>query len=223
MNRIEEPRPTGLKSSLLLVCVLLAVGLVPAELEAQRGNRDGWQRVPDVIAALAIGEGGRVADVGAGDGYFVRHLAHIVGAGGRVYAVDISDRALSNLRRLVEDEELESVEVVRGEIDDPRLPGGSLDAVLVVNAYHEMTEYERMLAGMLRALKPDGRLVMLDHAPSDPSESRDRQTDDHDLSIDIVEREVREAGFDVVDRFEQFAEYRRNHWQWMLVARRSSR
>jgi ubiquinone/menaquinone biosynthesis C-methylase UbiE len=206
--------------SWLLVCVLLTAALQPTELEAQRRNRDDWQRVPDVMAALAIAEGSRVADVGAGSGYFTEHLAREVGASGRVFAVDISERALSQLRRLVEDEGLDNVEVVRGEPDDPKLPDRSLDAVLVVDAYHEMTEYGAMLSGMYRALRPGGRLVILDLVPSDPSLSRDQQTAKHELSIDLVEQEVREAGFEVLDRDELFADSGRHHGQWLLVARR---
>ncbi len=203
-----------------LPILLLAAGLLPAQLLAQRGNRDAWQRVPDVIDALAIGEGSRVADIGAGSGYFTRHLAGAVGPAGRVYAVDISERALSQLRDLVDDEELENVEIVRGDIDDPKLPERSLDAVLVVDAYHEMTEYAAMLAGMHRALKPGGRLVMLDHVPSDSSLSRARQTANHDINSRLAEREVEAAGFEVLQRDDRFAEMRRNHWQWILVARR---
>lgn len=203
-----------------LACILLVASLLPAQLDAQGRNRDRWQRVPDVMSALAVGEGSHVADVGAGDGYFTRYLAEKVGASGRVFAVDISQRALSQLRRLVEDEGYENVEVVRGEIDDPKLPQSALDAVLVVNAYHEMTEYEAMLAGMLDALKPGGRLVILDHIPSDPSESRRQQTADHDIGIDIVEGEIREAGFEVLERYDEFADGGRNTRQWMLVARR---
>jgi predicted methyltransferase len=208
------------ESSSLLLCVLLAVGFQPSELHAQRRNRDSWQRVPDVIAALAIGEGSRVADVGAGSGYFTEYLALEVGAGGRVFAVEISERSLSQLRRLAEDESLDNIEVVPGEVDDPKLPERSLDAVLVVDAYHEMTEYEAMLSGMFKALKPGGRLVILDHVPSDASQSRDRQTASHELSIDIVEGELREAGFEVLDRDEQFTQSGRSHGQWLLVARR---
>lgn len=215
-HRCPMPR----QSPWLVLCALLAVGFQPAELEAQRRSRDSWQRVPDVMAALAIGEGSRVADVGAGDGYFTEHLARAVGAGGRVFAVDISERSLSRLRRLAEGEGLDNIEVVRGEVDDPRLPERSLDAVLVVHAYHEMTEYEAMLSGMHRALRPGGRLVIVDHAPSDPSQSRDRQTASHELSIDIVEEELQEAGFEILDRDEQFTQSGRNHGQWMLVARR---
>ena len=202
-----------------ILLAALATGLQPAELRAQRG-RDDWQRVPDVMAALAVGEGSYVADVGAGSGYFTEHLARSVGDSGRVFAVDVSERAISQLRKLARDEGFENVEVVRGEIDDPKLPQRSLDAVLVVDSYHEMTEHVAMLAGMYRALEPGGRLVMLDRAPSNPSLPRDRQTSNHDLSIDFAERELREAGFEILERHERFAERRRNDWQWMLVARR---
>jgi ubiquinone/menaquinone biosynthesis C-methylase UbiE len=203
----------------ILLAALLAAGLQPAELRAQRG-RDDWQRVADVMTALAIGEGSQVADVGAGSGYFTEHLARIVGPSGRVFAVDISDRAISQLRTLARAEGFEHVEVVRGEVDDPKLPPATLDAALVVDSYHEMTEHAAMLAGMYNALKADGRLVMLDRVPSKPSLSRAQQTSNHDLSIDLAELELRAAGFEILKRHERFAERRRNDWQWMLVARR---
>ena len=120
----------------------------------------------------------------------------------------------------MEGEGLDNVEVVRGEIDDPKLPDRSLDAVLVVNAYHMMTEYQAMLSGMFSALKPGGRLVILDRVPSDPVSSRDRQTAHYELSIDLVELELREAGFEVLERDELFAERGRGYGQWLLVARR---
>ncbi|UCF19775.1 MAG: class I SAM-dependent methyltransferase [Gemmatimonadota bacterium] len=218
--RTRHCSPTLPRLHRSLLIILLAAGFLPAQLQAQRGNRDAWQRVPDVIAALAIAEGSSVADVGAGSGYFTEHLAREVGPSGRVYAVDISERALSQLRELANDEGFENVEVVRGEVDDPKLPEESLDAVLVVDAYHEMTEYSAMLAGMYRSLKPGGRLVMLDHVPSDTSLSRSRQTANHDLSSRLAEREVEAAGFEVLRRDDRFAEMRRNQWQWILVARR---
>ncbi len=208
---------TRRESSLLVFCVLLLAHVAPTELQAQR-NRDSWQRIPDVMAALAIDEGSRVADVGAGDGYFTRHLARKVGTTGRVYAVEISDRALGQLRRLANDEGFDNVEVVEGDVDNPKLPERSLDAVLVVAAYHEMTEHEAMLAAMFASLKAGGRLVMLERAADDSSESRERQTGRHELSIDLVEEELEEAGFDILEREEVFTN--RGHPQWMLVARR---
>lgn len=204
--------------TLLLLSLVAATLLSPTACQAQR-NRDNWQRVPDVLTALAIEEGSRVADIGAGDGYFTRHLARAVGDAGRVFAVEISQRALSQLRRVATEEGFENIEVIEGEFDDPKLPSESLDAVLVVNAYHEMTEYEAMLEGMMAALRPGGRLVMLDRSAGDPSDSRARQVGRHELSIDLVERELETAGFEILQRDERFTSTR-NHPQWMLVARR---
>ncbi|MGD8698105.1 MAG: methyltransferase domain-containing protein [Gemmatimonadales bacterium] len=204
--------------TLLFLSIVTAALLTPSACQAQR-NRDNWQRVPEVLTALAINEGSRVADIGAGDGYFTRHLARVVGDAGRVFTVEISQRALSQLRRLATEEGFENIEVIEGETDDPRLPNASLDAVLVVNAYHEMTDYQAMLDGMLAALKPGGRLVMLDRSASEPSESRARQVGRHELDIDLVERELETAGFEILQREARFTSSR-NHPQWMLVARR---
>ena len=207
------------RQSLSLALVVVAA-LLPADLRAQNRDRDQWQRVPDVIAALAIGPGSQVADIGAGNGYFTTHLARHVGADGVVFAVEIGEAELSRLTQLAEEEQLDNIEVVRGEIDDPRLPEQSLDAVLVVDAYHEMTEHEAMLAGIRGALEPGGRLVLIDLAPTDGSSSRDRQTESHRIGIDLVEQEVRAAGFEVLDRDPQFTSTSRGRGQWMLVARR---
>jgi predicted methyltransferase len=204
---------------LLLACSLPALTLQSRALSAQ-SVRDGWQRVPEVVSALSVDAGSQVADIGAGSGYFTAHLSRKVGPSGRVFAVDISDRALDQLARLVESEELENVDVIRGEIDDPALPERSLDAVLIVDAYHEMTEYEAMLAGVYKALKPGGRFVILDLVPSDSSAARGRQTANHRLGISLVEREIRAAGFDVIERDPRFTRSGRGSGQWMLVARR---
>jgi ubiquinone/menaquinone biosynthesis C-methylase UbiE len=175
------------------------------------------------MTALAIGAGSRVADVGAGSGYFTAHLSSEVGPSGQVFAVDISDRSLDQLSRLVDDDGLENVEVVRGEIDDPGLPEGALDAVLMVDAYHEMTEYEAMLARVYGALKPGGRLVILDLVPPDSTAARARQTANHRLGLSLVEREVVEAGFEFIERDPRFTSSGRGSGQWMLVARRPVR
>jgi len=208
------------RTSSLPALLLLAAAVQPANLPAQGGDRDQWQRVPDVIAALAIGAGSQVADIGAGNGYFTTHLSRQVGAGGVVFAVEIGEAELSRLERLAEQQDPNNIEVVRGEIDDPELPKESLDAVLVVDAYHEMTEYEAMLAGMRGALKPGGRLVIIDLAPRDGSASRDHQTDSHRIGIEFAQQEVRTAGFEVIESDPEFTRTGRGTRQWMLVAQR---
>ena len=203
---------------------LITVLALPAALEAQRdADRDRWQRVSDVFAAMGIGEGSHVADVGAGDGYFTARLADHVGGSGRVYAVDIDDDALDRLQSLVDSEGLTNVAVTRGSADDPRLPDGVLDAVLVVNAYHEMTAYAGMLAGMYRALEPGGRLVILDFQPPDESTSRASQTARHTIALELAAEDLEQAGFEITRRDASFAERgsrgSRNR-EWLLVGRR---
>jgi len=206
------------------IVALLALLALPAALEAQRdADRDRWQRVSDVFAAMDIGAGSYVADVGAGDGYFTVRLADHVGSSGRVYAVDIDDDALDRLQGLVESEGLTNVAVTRGSADDPRLPDGVLDAVLVVNAYHEMTAYAGMLAGMYRALEPGGRLVILDFQPPDESTSRASQTARHTIALGLAAEDLEQAGFEITRRDAGFAERgsrgSRNR-EWLLVGRR---
>ena len=132
----------------------------------ENNARDGWQRVPDILVVLNVVPGARVADIGAGDGFFTVRLARAVGPKGRVIAEDIDGNALARLRSHVTEELLDNVEVVHGEVADPHLPAGTLDAVLMVDAYHELEQLTSMLEHVRQALKPGGRLVLVD--PIDP-------------------------------------------------------
>jgi ubiquinone/menaquinone biosynthesis C-methylase UbiE len=144
--------------------------------------------------ALGIQAGTSVADVGSGDGYFSFHLARRVGPGGRVYGVDIDQGALEKLRRRAEKEGFEQIETIRGAADDPRLPADSVDVVLVVNAYHEMRDYDAMLAGLYRALRPGGLLAIID-GDADAGDSRDSYFSRHRVPDEVVREEAARAGF----------------------------
>lgn len=170
--------------------------LAAAALAGQ--SRDAWQRPDDVIAALALSRGARVADVGAGDGFFTGRLARAVGAEGRVLAVDVEPKMIERLKQLVAKEQFANVDVIRAESADPRLPAASLDAVLIVNAYHEMTEHGAILEHIRNALRPAGRLVIVEpitdrlrHQP------RDAQVKAHELAPEYVVGELHSAGFRV--------------------------
>src|SRR5260370_36610855 len=108
-------------------------------LAAQDVPREQWQRSDSVIHSLALAPGGRVADVGAGEGFYTRLLSKVVGAGGRVYAVDITDFAISSLHKLLERDTLTNVSVIKGDPDNPQLPTDSPAAILRANAYHQFT------------------------------------------------------------------------------------
>lgn len=166
------------------------------------GNRDSWQRVPEVIAALGIVAGSHVADIGAGDGFFTTRLAKAAGDDGRVYAVDISKSALDRLSRRVADAGLTNVQAILGTPSDPKLPEAALDAALIVNAYHEMREHQAMLAAIKRALKPGGRLVIVESVvQAQKNIERSVQESRHQLAAHFVQQDAIAAGFAIV-RFE---------------------
>jgi ubiquinone/menaquinone biosynthesis C-methylase UbiE/rhodanese-related sulfurtransferase len=197
---------------------IAAGNVTPERTTQQPASRESWQRVPDIFAAMNLANGAHVADVGAGDGFFTTRLAKAVGPTGRVYAVDISQSALDRLKRRVAEEGLQNVEVILGTADDPRLPAGALDAVLIVNAYHEMREHQSMLAAIKRALKPEGRLVILESVMAGQAgTSRESQESRHQLAPQYLQRDVIDAGF-FIARFEDgFTRRGGNHPEYLLA------
>src|SRR5438128_2238953 len=112
----------------------------PSAVEQEESSRERWQKVPEILDAMAVRPGSTVADVGAGDGFLTVRLARAVGRTGHVVAVDVSPRALERLRLRLGQEALTNVDAVTGDVDNPHLPSASLDAAVIVNAYHEMRE-----------------------------------------------------------------------------------
>jgi len=202
--------------------------LCAASLSAQQGEaaRERWQRVPDVLAALGIAPGVRVADVGAGEGFFTDRLARAVGSDGRVFAVDVDDGVIGRLRQRAARERWSNVDIIHSRVDDPRLPPGALDAALIVNAYHEFTAVDAMLRGLARALKPGGRLVIVDQVPRTRLQSqRSTQERGHELGSWFAVRDLLVAGFRIERLEDPFIEAdsarggSRDSW-WLLVAAR---
>jgi ubiquinone/menaquinone biosynthesis C-methylase UbiE len=193
-----------------------------APILAQQQRHDTEQALKALVAALNVCEGSVVADVGAGSGDYSVPLAKVVGPTGRVVAVDINAKALERLRARADREQLTNVEAVRGEINNPKLAPESVDAVLIVNAYHEVTEYRAMLAHIRDALKPEGRLVIADFAsPSRRTQPRDAQTARHEIAPELVLQDLRTAGFHVIhleDPFSARGHDNGNHVEWLLTA-----
>ena len=189
-------------------------------------RREDWQRAPDIFTALRATTGSRIADLGAGEGWLTRRLAKHVGPSGRVFAVDISAEALGRLGETIKDS-LSNVELILAEDDDPRLPFGTLDGVVIVNAYHEMTKRVPVLDGVKRSLKPGGLLVIVDNAPpADSVLTRKAQTDRHMLALDFVRDDLEAQGFEIVSTDPKFIDRKvTDHMQlqWLLVARRGDK
>jgi precorrin-6B methylase 2 len=213
----------------VVVVGLIALLPIPALTwwQGASDSREKWEKVGEVLAALQAEPGKRIADVGAGEGFYSLRIARAVGPTGRVTAVDVSEKYLEKLRARLQQDGIANVDVVVGAVDDPRLPEGTFDAVLIYNAYHEMTTPEPILKAILAALKPGGRLVM-----SEPlhdtvrSETRAEQVKDHEIGPNFVEQELKVAGFEIVEQrpdFLAFTEPGHKGGFWLMVARKPVR
>jgi ubiquinone/menaquinone biosynthesis C-methylase UbiE len=185
-------------------------------------EREAREKVGEILARLDLARGNRAADVGSGLGFFTIALARRVGETGRVFAVDIDERILGELRRRAADGGFPQIEVVLGAADDPKLPADSLDAVLIVNSYHEMPRHKDMLDHLWRSMKPGGRLALVEpFAVSRRSESRESQEKAHLIAPEILERDLRDAGFEVLSRIDEFVSgSEEGRFESFLLARR---
>ena len=198
----------------------------PAQTQPAPSGREKWQRVPDIFAALGAKEGSRIADLGAGEGWLTLRLARQVGPRGRVFAVDISADALGKIAKKLEGDTLRNVELMLAEEDDPRLPFGTLDGVVILNAYHEMTKRVPVLEGVKRSLRPGGVVVIVDNTPAGSRQSRQDQMAYHTLALDFARADLEAQGFEIVasdSRFIDAGKGEDQRRQWLLVGRRRMR
>lgn len=122
----------------------------------------------EILQDVGAAPGAVVADVGAGSGYFTLPLARRVGPEGTVYAVDVQPEMLDILRDKLAAADVDNVELVLGADDDPRLPEGVVDLVLLVDVYHELEYPREVLQEVVRSLAPGGRVVLVEYRAEDP-------------------------------------------------------
>jgi len=158
----------------------------------ERSERDAEEEPDKALDVLGILTGMTVADVGAGSGYFTVRLAARVGAKGRVYANDLQPEMLKMLAARLARENVRNVTLVQGAIEDPRLAASSLDLVLMVDVYHEFSEPQKMLRALRTALKPGGRLVLLEYRKEDPDVPIRFE---HKMSVAEAKMELEAEGF----------------------------
>jgi len=162
-------------------------------------DRDAWQKPDQIMDALGIAEGSRVADIGAGAGWFTIRLARRIGPNGLVYAEDVQPQMLEATRRRVGREGLKNVETIRGTATDPNLPVGTLDAILAVDVYQEVDDRITFLRNLAAALKPNGRIGVVNYKPGQggpgPAPNEGVRVDSS-----AVEADARAAGLRVLRR-----------------------
>ncbi|MFN7979763.1 MAG: class I SAM-dependent methyltransferase [Vicinamibacterales bacterium] len=178
----------------------------------ERPERDAEENTTTAIRALRIQRDQVVADIGAGSGYYTVRMAAEVGPRGKVYATDIQPGMLDILRRRLTREGLTNVETVLGLPDDPKLPADTLDLALMVDVYHELESPQVFVRRLRAALKPTGRLVLLEYRKEDP---RVPIRPEHKMSIAEVKAELEPEGFKLVRVLNDLP------WQHILVLQRS--
>ena len=134
-----------------------------------RREREREEQPEKALDLIGIQPGMNVADVGAGTGYISLRIARRVGPTGKVYANDIQPKMLDRLMDNARSAKLDNVEPVLGSEADAKLPDNRMDFIILVDVYHEFSRPQEMLRSMRRALKPDGRLVLLEYKKEDPS------------------------------------------------------
>jgi predicted methyltransferase len=155
--------------------------------------RDAWQQPERVVADLALAPGARVADLGAGGGYFTFRLAHAVGPTGLVYAVDVDPDMVDFLAEAAEKEGLGNVRPVLAAADDPRVPE-RVDLVFTSNTYHHLENRVAYFSALReRALAPGGRVTIVEYRPEVTSHATARET---------IEQEMTAAGFRLEKSFD---------------------
>ena len=148
---------------------------------------------PDTaLDVLRIAKGATVADIGAGSGYITVRLAARVGPTGHVYANDLQPQMLDMLRRRLARDGVANVTLVQGTADDPKLPPAAVDLELMVDVYHELSQPQVMLRRLREALKPAGRLVLLEYRKEDP---RIPIRFEHKMTVGEAKMEVEAEGF----------------------------
>jgi predicted methyltransferase len=153
--------------------------------------RDAWQKPHEVIMALGLKPDAVVADIGAGTGYFAARLANMLPQG-TIYAEDIEPDMVKYLGERATREKLPNLHAVAGVPDDPKLPG-RVDLALLVDVYHHIDQRERFFSNLRNALKPGGRVAVIDFRPDAPNGPPKAMR----LPIDTVKREMAQAGYAV--------------------------
>lgn len=178
-----------------------------------REERAREEQPDKAVAELNLRPGMMVADVGAGTGFYSIRIARRIAPAGIVYANDIQAGMLERLRANAAAEKVTNIETVLGTESDPRLPAGKLDLVVLVDVYHEFSQPQRMLDRIRDALKPSGRLVLLEFRKEDPTVPI---RPEHKMSVDEVKAEVTPEGY----QFEKVIETL--PWQHLIFFRRAA-
>lgn len=177
----------------------------------ERSERQSEEQPDQAIAALGLKPGLAVADLGAGTGYYARRLARQVGPTGRVYAVDVQPEMLELLRQKTAAAGLTNVVTVLASEQDPKLPAGAIDLVVMVDVYHELAWPHEVMQALLISLKPGGRVAFLEYRAEDPNVPIKRL---HKMTEAQVRKEAESHGLEWIDTVRSLP------WQHLVLFRK---
>jgi predicted methyltransferase len=158
----------------------------------ERIERDDEEEPNMALSVLKIQKGDAVADVGAGSGFITERLASRVGSTGKVYATDIQPQMLQMLASRLAKKKITNVTIVQGTADDPKLAPASVDLEIMIDVYHEFSQPQAMLRKLREALRPGGRMVLLEYRKEDPTIPI---RPEHKMSVAEAKMEVEAEGF----------------------------
>lgn len=158
-------------------------------------DREAYQKPDQVIEMLELKSGDRVADIGAGSGYFTIRLAKSVGPTGIVWAIDIEQAMLDYIEERLQKENLQNVKLKLVPEEDPQLPAGSVDTIIIVNTYSYLPNRSQYAKKLRTALAPGGRIIIIDYIPTSWQERPWGPLPHQQVARKTVDAEMAKAGF----------------------------
>jgi len=189
--------------------------------ESAWAERDQWQRADEILKYLNLRTGSNVADVGCHEGYMTMKLSAVVGATGKVFAVDVEQSKLDKLNDHVAKRKITNVNIIKGDYDNPKLPVNALDAVIILDTYHEMDDHDKILQHIKAALKRGGRLILCEPIAEERRKSaREDQERRHELGMNFALADLQRAGFAIQKQQDPFADRSKEKGDkmWLIVA-----
>lgn len=172
-----------------------------------REMREQEEKTSEMMQNLGIKPGMDVADIGSGNGYHTLKVAAAIGAGGKAYAVDIQPQMLEMLEARAEKAGIKNITNIHNSFWDAKLPEQSVDLALMVDVYHEFSHPEQMLASIRKALKPGGRIVLVEFRSEDPKVPIKEL---HKMSKAQIMKEFPANGFKLVESYDKLP------WQHLM-------
>lgn len=193
----KTPDPDGIGKQYLGREIAFVMGTAGADW-LERNNRNAEENTDSAIAMLPLQPNSVVADIGAGTGYYTFRMAKKLPLG-KVYAVEVQDDFINYLNNQKKQSGTKNVEVVKGAERSPNLPDTSIDLAIMVDVYHELEYPKEMLQAIRKALRPKGKLLLLEYRAEDPTIAIKEL---HKMSVQQANKELEANGFKLAQRLE---------------------